>query len=276
MYPLFLLLFLFGAAQCFPRPALVVDGAFGYTHYKPDDLNAVNSIFEKTSRSAGFRGYTVETFSGHAEEMLGVGAAWKHLLCMLEAEIWQEKFAQRGVPFTFQSMNGGVDADENYLFLPVTLMFKYPVQWRKLFLTAGYGPGIMFGSATVAMRTKYNGSRPDDDMTLDFTSGATVIHRLALDALYRVTPWLGVGLAGGYRFSEIPYLQVDKKTGDSFIFNVLFNGGAEKGDKLYTAFDQTLDFIPESERQSFHHLIKGNMTGYYIWLKLQFYLGTSQ
>ena len=269
-----ILLFASGASS-FPAPALTVSGAYGYTHYYPDDLNAVNRIFEKTSRDFGFNGYTVRPFNGHAEEMVGLGLLWRRLEFSMEAEIWKEQFSQSNVNFTYSGLTGTVNADENYLFLPVTLMLKYPVRLGRFLIMPGYGPGIMFGSATVNMSTAYYGTRPDDKMGLSFTSGINVIHRLCLDAYYRFLPWLGAGVSGGYRFSTIPYLEVSDKSGSSYIFDRLFNGGAVKGDRLFTRYDN-LNFLKESDKLPSHHLVQGDMTGYYLWLKLIFIIGAKK
>ncbi|MFH0919085.1 MAG: hypothetical protein V1913_01875 [Fibrobacterota bacterium] len=272
MFRASLLMFLLLAASLWARPALTVSAGYGYTHYSPDDLNEVNRIFEKTSQSIGFRGYTVEPFSGHGESMLSLGLQWKHVACALEVEVWRETFSQRNVPFSVTGFSGSVNADENYLFLPACLMFKYPFFWRRLYITPGYGPGIMFGNATVNMVTDFTSSRSDDEVTYTFTSGVNIIHRFNIDAFYRVLPWAGIGFSGGWRISQIPYLEVSEKKGNSFMFNLLFNGGADKGDRLYTGYE-TLSFVTPSENQSFHHLVVGDMTGYYLWLKMVFLIG---
>jgi hypothetical protein len=269
---LMLVLLSFAAAQSFPRPALTLSGAYGYTHYYPDDLNAVNRIFEETSRSFGFKGYTVKPFNGHAEQMVGVGLLWRRVECSVESEVWREQFSQRDIHFTYNNLAGTVNADENYLFLPITLMFKYPIRLGRFLLLPGYGPGIMFGSATVNMSTVYYGTFPDDDLHLSFTSGFNLIHRFCLDAYYRFLPWVGAGVSAGYRFSIIPYLEVSKKEGYSYIFDRLFDGGAEVGRRLYLGHGN-LNFVSEGDVRPFHQLVRGDMTGYYLWLKFIFIIG---
>ncbi|MBL8028793.1 MAG: hypothetical protein JNL74_20380 [Fibrobacteres bacterium] len=245
---------------------------YGFTNYSPDDLNEVNRIFEATSRAAGFNGYTVEPFNGHLETMLGIGVEWPRFVCALEAEIWRENFSQRGVAFSTSGLTGTVDADEKYLFLPITLMLKYPIKWNRFLFTPGYGAGIMFGGASIRMATKYTSSNPDDELNLKFTSGFNQIHRLGFDLFYKVFSNAGVGMSAGYRFSKIPYLEVSEVNGYSKIFNILFNGGADKGDKLYTKYE-SLNFIAESERTNRDHLVVGDMTGFYLWLKLFLQIG---
>jgi len=271
MIKVLIVLLFFLSASLAAGPVYTLSGAFGFTHYFPDDLNEVNRIFEAVSRANGFKGYKVEPFNGHLESFLGAGAEWKHLSLSLEAEIWQETFSQRNVAFSTTGLSGTVNADEKYLFLPVTLMLKYPVRWRRLRITPGYGPGIMFGSAHVNMSTRYS-NRPADNLDLSFTSGFNVIHRLGVDVFYKLFSWVGAGVSGGYRFSQIPYLEVAEKKGDSFIFNLIFNGGAEEGDRLYTGYE-TLRFIKENEKLPRDHLVVGDMTGYYLWFRLIFMIG---
>jgi hypothetical protein len=250
-------------------PNLFISAGYGLTHYSPDDLNEVNRIFEATSRAAGFNGYKVEPFNGHLESMLGVSLQWKRISCALEAEVWQENFSQRNVAFSTSGLSGKIDADENYLFVPITLMFKYPISWRRFIITPGYGPGIMFGGANIRMSTTYSSNNPNDELDLSFTSGFNVIHRLGVDAYFKVVPWAGVGLSCGYRFSKIPYLEVDKVDGSSKIFNILFNGGADNGDRLHIRYE-TLNFIQDFEKSNADQLVVGDMTGYYLWLKIIF------
>lgn len=260
------------SASALVRPGLHVSGAYGFTHYDPDDLNEINRVFEAVSRSVGFKGYTVEAFNGHAEKVFGLGLHWKRVWTTLEAEIWEEAFTQRNVPFSFNALIGNVDAEERYLFVPLCLMFKVPVSLGRWLFTPGYGPGLMLGNATVHIATRYTAGRADDDLTLDFTSGAALIHRFGLDALYRPRPWLGAGLSGGYRISTIPHLEVETSKGYSYIFNILFNGGADPGDRLHLGYE-TLSFIRESEKRPSHHQAEGDMTGWYLWLRFTFLIG---
>ncbi|MFH1761756.1 MAG: hypothetical protein ABIA63_11715, partial [bacterium] len=70
----------------FPVIEFSISGAYGYTHYNPDDLNDVNRIFERISReAAGFKGYTVEPFNGHSEYALSIGLSWKQINVALES-----------------------------------------------------------------------------------------------------------------------------------------------------------------------------------------------
>jgi hypothetical protein len=58
------------------------------------------------------------------------------------------------------------------------------------------------------------------------------------------------------------------------MFNLLFGGRPEKGDRLNTGY-QSLSFLNASEKASFplSHQVIGDMTGYYLWLKLVFLIG---
>jgi hypothetical protein len=258
----------FLASTLCAAPSLLLSGGGGFTHYNPDDLNEVNRVFEEVSRSVGFSGYTVETFSGHSEKVLGLGLAWKHVQAELEAEIWRESFGQIAVGFNLSTYNlaGTVTASEDYTFVPLCLMVKYRRPVGRFIFAAGYGPGIMLGGARVNIQTGYSTGQSSDTLNLKLTSGANLIHRFGLDAQFRIFPWLGLGVSAGYRFSVIKYLEVSGKQGGSKVFNLLFNGGADTGDRLYLGYG-TLNFVPETEVMPQHHLVLGDITGYFVWIK---------
>ena len=128
------------------------------------------------------------------------------------------------------------------------------------------------GDASVRISTTYGGARPDDDLRLGISSGISPVQRVALDAGVHLWPWLRLGISAGYRWSAMPYLEVDEVSGSSYIFNLLFNGGAEAGDRLFIG-NETLYFVQEQEaaERPFMSRVEGNLSGYTLWLRLDLF-----
>lgn len=262
-------------AVVFAVTEIGINAGCGYTHYNPADLNEVNRIFEKTSRQMGFKGYKVEEFDGHIEQTVSGIVNWKHWQVGLESEIWKESFSQHNVPFTFGDLTGAVTANENYLFVPTVCMLSYNFRLGRFVLSPGYGAGVMLGNASVDISTVYTGgARPDDALKISISSGANIVHRLSFESMVKPFQWLGFGFCGGYRYSVIKYFQVTGVNGYSYIFNLLFNGGAKKDDKLYISQEyEALLFTDEQNKQPYHHLVEGNISGVFAWFKVFFFYG---
>jgi hypothetical protein len=249
----------------------------------------------------------VSQFDGHPQKALVIGARSGHWSLGLETEFWVETFHQSEVPFDLQEaernyritcdslrapgftsdrLYGCVDAKETFNFLPITLQLSYGRDVGRYFrFDAGYGLGVMAGSAYIDLKADYfgTGAVPNDRTKLEIYPGVNAVHKLYADA--EVLPWrfLGIDTRFGWRFSYLPGFTIRHQDGQSLIFSKVFPE-AKEGANLYirsfsttTAVDQ-IYVGPESAAQaksaqdgSHFHLVTGDFTGWFLALKLNLY-----
>lgn len=279
----------------------------GWTHYRAEDLNQVLVLLEKTTQDQGFNPYQVSQFDGHPQSALVVGARLGHWRLGVETEFWVEEFHQAEVPFDLEeagreyriscstlrdpdyrteTLYGCVDARETFNFLPITLQAAYGRDLgRKFRAEAGYGLGIMAGSATIQLTTEYfgEGAIPDDRTRFDVWPGVNPVQKAWLDLEYAPWRWLGLATRFGYRVSKLAKAELRNQEGDSRIFKTVFPE-AKDGARLYI---QTFDdpAIPaaiyvgteaDARARSSHdgsdfRLVQGDFTGWFASLKLNLY-----
>jgi hypothetical protein len=280
----------------------------GYTHYDAKDFNRVLTLMEKTTKEKGFNPYNVNQFDGHPQNALVIGARQGNWSLGVEAEFWVESFEQSEVPFDLENaerdyrvtcadlndparkstgqLYGCVEAKEQFDFLPITLQGAYsrPVgRWFRL--GAGYGVGVLAGSAHIEMTAKYYGTGhiPDDKIRFDIWPGVNLVQKGFLDAEYLPWKWLGIDLRGGWRISGVEGLTLRNQEGSSSIFKSVFpeaKDGAHmyfqsftsnpEDDKIYVGTEADAKAKAEREGSRFH-LVNGDFTGWFAALKLNFY-----
>ncbi len=285
----------------------------GYTHYEAEDLNRVLVLLEKTTQVSGFNNYEVSQFDGHPQQAVVAGfqiGAWRF---GLEAEFWTESFEQTEVPFDlenaerdyridcaslraggngFDGLAGCVQAQEVFLFLPITLQVSREIllspSWR---LAPGAGLGVMAGSASIRMKTDYFGKfgLPSDDIRYSVDPGINTVQKYFVDLEFRSTRFLG-GFLGfqtrlGWRITHMPQFTLKDETGNSQVFDIVFPE-AENGAILYI---QSVTSRPEDDQiffgseasarklaeigESRFRTVTGDFTGWFASLKLNVYWG---
>jgi hypothetical protein len=286
---------------------LFLSASEGYTHYRAGDLNQVLVLMEKTTQEQGFNPYRVNQFDGHPQSALVVG--WRHgpWRVGIETEFWVEQFHQAEVPFDLEEagreyritcdtlrnpayvsdrLYGCVDARETFNFLPITAQVSYGLDLgRFLRAEAGYGLGVMAGSASIDLRSDYfgEGAVPDDRTRFDVWPGVNPVQKVFGDL--EVTPWrfMGLTLRGGWRFSQLRGFELRNREGQSRIFQVVFPD-AEDGARMYIQSHGNPD-LPSSiyvgteakakaraaADGSDFHLVRGDFTGWFLSLKLNLY-----
>lgn len=281
----------------------------GYNHYRAADLNKVMVLMEETTREAsGFNRYTVTGFDGHPATQIFLGAtkgAWR---AGVEVEFWTESFAQSDVPFdaenpdrkmritcadlyavadTLSTRAGCLEARETFRFLPITLQAAWMPQWKPWLRSGfGYGFGVLAGDASIGLRTTYlgSGSAKPDHVTLEIvpTPLVALVHKAYASAEILPFSWMGIELRGGWRYTLLGGLKIDKRTGDSRVLDLIFDAPKE-GDRLYVrnpagSPEQTSLYIgsPEEaraqDRYDFHQ-VTGDFSGWFLALGLNFHWG---
>lgn len=286
---------------------LFLSASQGYTHYRAEDLNKVLVLMEETTQEQGFNPYHVRQFDGHLQKALVLGwrkGSWR---LGVETEFWVERFHQAEVPFDLEEagreyritcdtlrnpayqtskMFGCVDARETFTFLPITLQASYGRNLGGHFRAeAGYGLGIMAGSATIELGTEYFGKDviPDDHVRFDVWPGINPVHKVWTDLEW--LPWRFLGLAArfGWRHSLLRGFELRNKQGQSRIFDVVFPEAGENARLYIQTFPDP--GIPErifvgteavARSKAAHdgtgfHLVQGDFTGWLVALKMNLY-----
>ena len=287
---------------------LFLSASQGYTHYEARDLNRILLLMEKTTQEKGFNNYNVNQFDGHPQNALVLGARAGSFSLGLEAEFWVEDFVQEEVPFDLENaerdyritcetlrdpnypvkkLAGCVEAHETFNFLPITLQASYNRNVaRMLRLGAGYGAGILAGSAFIDMSTEYFGQDhiPNDHIRFQVWPGVNLVQKAFVDAEY--LPWRNIGLLwrAGWRFSGMQGFTLRQQEGASRIFSSVFPE-ARNGANLYI---QSFTRNPEDDKifvgteadakqraadlpGTGFHLVNGAFTGWFVSLKLNLY-----
>lgn len=279
----------------------------GYTHYEAKDFNRVLTLMEKTTKEKGFNPYKVSRFDGHPQNALVLGAQQGNWSLGLETEFWVEEFEQSEVPFdlenaerdyrvtcenlrdpayTSKSLFGCIEAKEQFQFLPITIQAAYTRGIGRWFrLGAGYGIGVLAGSAHIEMTSKYygEGAIPDDHIRFQIWPGVNLVQKGFVDAEYLPWKWLGIDLRGGWRISGVEGLTLRDQEGSSRIFKSVFPEAKEgarmyfqsfttnaEDDKIYVGTEAEAKAKAEREGARFH-LVNGDFTGWFAALKLNFY-----
>ncbi len=279
----------------------------GYTHYEAKDFNRVLTLMEKTTKEKGFNPYTVSQFDGHPQNSLVLGAKRGPWSLGVEAEFWVETFRQSEVPFDLEDAErnyrvtcetlrdpnykstklfGCIEAEEIFDFLPITLQLSYSrdvLRWLRL--GAGYGAGVLAGSAHIAMTSKYygEGAIADDHIQFQIWPGVNMVQKGFVDAEVLPWPWLGIDWRSGWRISKVEGLTLRNQEGSSQIFRTVFPD-AENGahmyfesftanpedDRIYVGTEEQAKAKAKTENVRFH-LVNGDFTGWFVALKLNVY-----
>lgn len=287
---------------------LFLSASQGYTHYEARDFNRVLTLMEKTTKEKGFNPYTVNTFDGHPQNALVLGAKHGPWSLGLEAEFWVEAFEQSEVPFDLEDAErnyrvtcetlrdpnykstklfGCIEAKESFNFLPITLQSAYAYDVaRWLRVGAGYGIGVLAGSATIEMTAKYygEGAVEDDHVKFDIWPGVNLVQKAFTDIEFLPWRWIGVDWRMGWRVSEVEGLTLRNKEGDSRIFKAVFpeaKNGARmyfqsftsrpQDDKIYVGTEDEARAKAAAEPGARFDLVNGDFTGWFAALKLNFY-----
>jgi hypothetical protein len=287
---------------------IFISGAQGYTHYDAPDFNRVLLLMEKTTKEKGFNPYSVNQFDGHPQNALTLGIKSGPWMVGVEAEFWVEKFTQSEVPFdlenaersyrvtcdslrspSYNSKNlfGCIEAAETFDFLPITLQLAYAKDIAKWFrVGAGYGFGVLAGSAHIEMTAKYYGANAIDDDHIDFQiwPGVNTVQKAFADMEFLPWKWLGLDARVGWRISRIKSLTLRDQNGSSRIFSSVFpeaRNGAHMyfqsftnnpdDDKIYVGTEEDARAKAGHEPGSKFHLVNGDFTGWFVALKLNLY-----
>lgn len=262
---------------------------------------------EETTQEQGFNPYDVNRFDGHPQSALVVGWRRGPWRLGVETEFWVEQFHQSEVPFDLeeagreyritcdtlrnpayqtQTLYGCVDAKERFNFLPITAQVSYGRDLGRRFRAeAGYGLGVMAGSATIELSTEYfgEGAIADDRIRFDVWPGVNPVQKAWLDLEYLPWRWAGITTRFGYRISRLRGTELRNRVGDSRIFKTVFPE-AKEGARLYIqsfpdpAIPEKIFLGTEADAQarashdgSRFHLVQGDFTGWFASLKLNLY-----
>jgi hypothetical protein len=262
---------------------------------------------EKTTKEKGFNPYEVSKFDGHPANALVLGVKHGPWSLGLEAEFWVEKFVQSEVPFDLEDASrdttitcadlrdpdrkssklfGCIEAEEKFDFLPITLQAAYNRDLGRFFrLGAGYGIGVLAGSAHIDMTAKYygDGAIPNDHIRFQIWPGVNLVQKAFIDAEYLPWKWAGIDLRGGWRVSGVEGLTLRDQEGSSRIFSSVFpeaKDGARMyfqsfttnpaDDKIYVGTEAEAKAKADLEGGRFH-LVNGDFTGWFVALKLNLY-----
>ena len=281
----------------------------GYTHYEAKDFNRVLTLMEKTTKEKGFNPYTVNTFDGHPQNAMVLGAKRGPWSLGLEAEFWVESFEQSEVPFDLEDAErnyritcetlrdpnykstklfGCIEAKEVFDFLPITLQLSYSRDyWRWLRLGAGYGIGVLAGSAHIEMTANYygEGAIEDDHIRFQIWPGVNMVQKgfVDMELIPPAFPWVGLDWRTGWRVSKVQGLTLRNQEGNSRIFSAVFPEAKNEAhmyfesftsnpadDKIFVGTEADARAKVAREGGSFH-LVNGDFTGWFVALRLNFY-----
>lgn len=279
----------------------------GYTHYEAEDFNRVLTLMEKTTKEKGFNPYKVNTFDGHPQNALILGAKHGPWSLGIEAEFWMEQFEQSEVPFDLENAErdyritcadlraqaaqttdryGCIEAKEEFAFMPITLQAAYSRDLGRRFrLGAGYGIGVLAGSAHIEMTAKYYGEGviDDDHIRFQIWPGVNLVQKAFTEVEYLPWKWMGIGMRGGWRISGVEGLTLRNQKGSSRIFSAVFPEAKDGARMYFQSFTSDPDddkiFVgtevearAKADREGSHfHLVNGDFTGWFAALKLNFY-----
>jgi hypothetical protein len=279
----------------------------GYTHYEAEDFNRVLTLMEKTTKERGFNPYKVNTFDGHPQNSLVLGVKQGPWSVGVETEFWVEKFEQSEVPFDLENAErnyrvtcadlrnpaylskqlfGCIEAKEQFTFIPITLQTSYSRDLGRRFRAgAGYGIGVLAGSAHIGMTANYygEGAIKNDTIRFQIWPGVNLVQKAFADVEYLPWKWLGIAVRGGWRISGVDGLTLRNQEGSSRIFSAVFpeaKDGARmyfqsftsdpEDDKIYVGTEAEAKAKAAREGSRFH-LVNGDFTGWFAALKLNFY-----
>jgi hypothetical protein len=294
--------------------------SLGYTHYQAGDLNDIMKLLANQSADAGgLNRYDVDQFDGHPRQALVLGFEYKFLQVGLEGEFWVEDFKQQDVPFytsrdidpafedrtvlscddfrqaDFVPYAGGsagcLRGQEVFTIIPLTLQLGFiwqPFKWSRII--PGYGIGVLAGDARVIVETDFIGAnaRPDDRMEVVLWPGVNLVQKFFLDMEFKPSQYFGVSWRSGWRISEMDYVEIRQKQGDSFLFGMVLsdNSEIEEGNRVYIQRNSNTDDIlvirdAPTEREklvasrtgSFYDQVQGDFTGWFLELKVNAYWG---
>lgn len=281
----------------------------GYTHYQASELNEVLQLMEELTReTAGLNPYTVKGFDGHPATQATLAYRKGPWRLGLEVEFWTQTFHQSDVPFDLSdnartdriacsdlvgqnptSLAGCIQASESFTFLPITLQLSWMPQWTTwLRAGAGYGIGILGGSATMELSTDYygGGAGAPDHVKLDIAPDPRINAVQKFFAAAEWTPWRYVGLEGrgGWRISRVGGFTLENPEGKSMVFNAAFQDPKE-GDQLWIRWPTTSpdhraiwigsrDAATANSSRYGHQLVQGVFDGWFAALSLNLRWGT--
>lgn len=231
----------------------------GYSHYDAADLNRTLQLLENLTReAAGTNPYAVSGFDGHPAFQGRFGLRRGPWNLDLELESWSETFEQTEVPFDLEDndrndritcddlranaanltqLAGCIEAEETFVFLPITLQLAWMPQWKPwLRAGIGYGVGVLAGSAEVTMRSTYFGDQaaPSDEITFSIQPDPLVnpVHKFFTSVEWKPTRRFGMEFRGGYRLTSLQSFVLSDKSGSSQVFDQAFDF-PEEGDHLW-------------------------------------------
>lgn len=276
----------------------------GYSHYEAAELNEVLRLMEQLTReTAGLNPYSPTGFDGHPATMARLGVRKGPWNLGFEAEFWTEKFAQSDVPFdlsnnkrttrltcadvasqTSSSLSGCIQAAEDFTFIPLTFQLSWTPQWTGwLRAGAGYGIGILAGSASLELSTVYygQGAAAPDKIRFDVVPDPEINAVQKFFAVLEWTPskWLGVETRGGWRISRAGGFTLKNPSGGSQVFDAAFQN-PQPGDQLWIRWpvdapDQrgiwigSRDTAVANSSRYGHQLVQGNFDGWFAALTLE-------
>ncbi|GEM_PF-1256026 len=241
---------------------LFISGSEGYTHYDAKDFNRVLTMMENTTQEKGFNPYAVNNFDGHPQNSLLLGVRSGNWSLGAEAEFWVESFEQAEVPFdleeaernyritcadlrdpnrTSTKLFGCVEAKEIFDFLPITLQLAYHRDVGNHFrVGAGYGLGVLAGSAHIEMTAKYYGadSIPNDHIRFQIWPGINPVQKAFVDLEYLPLKLVGLDWRTGWRISKVEGLTLRNQEGKSQIFSTVFPDAKNGAHMYFESFTQ--------------------------------------
>jgi hypothetical protein len=288
----------------------------GYTHYRAAELNEVLVLMESLTReAAGLNPYTVTGFDGHPATQASLAFRKGPWRLGLEVEFWTQTFQQSDVPFDLADnaretritcadlankhvvavdddqavdLSGCIQAKEEFSFLPITVQLSWMPQWTSwLRGGVGYGIGVLGGSASMELSTRYYGNaaaRPDH-ISFDIVPNPKINAVQKLFVAAEWTPWRYIGLEGrgGMRLSQAGGFTLSKPTGSSQVFDAAFQAPGE-GDQLWISWSESApdrraiwigsreDAMVNSSRYGYQ-LVRGDFSGWFVALALNFRWG---
>jgi hypothetical protein len=309
VWPILTLLFGSGADLWRPMGPWEISASLseGYSHYNAAELNEVLGLMEQLTReTAGLNPYSATGFDGHPATMARLSLRKGPWTASVETEFWTQSFAQSDVPFdlgdnqrttsitcaeivgqNLQGLAGCIQAKEDFTFLPVTLQLSWMPQWTPwLRAGAGYGVGVLGGSASLELSTVYygQGAAAPDKIRFDIVPEPQVNPVQKFFAAVEWTPlkWLGAETRGGWRISRVGGFTLRNPQGSSQVFNAAFQNPSA-GDQLWIRWPTSApdrrslwigsrDTALANSSRYGHQLVQGNFDGWFAALSLEFRL----